>query len=100
MDYVFDELETLVRALGDDSDRTEKLLEKYVASSGHNIYSIKLPQPLKMYASAPDIIPPYFMGVILGDGCLRCYSLDITSIDNEIIDRIATYLDDNYKIYS
>jgi hypothetical protein len=25
----FDELETLIRALGDDSDRAEKLLEKY-----------------------------------------------------------------------
>ncbi len=79
---------------------TKDLLSRYIARSGHRVFSIRLPEPLKMFSSAPSLIPPYFMGVILGDGCLRCSSLNITSIDHEIIDKVATYIGDDYRISS
>ena len=79
---------------------TKELKEKYISEGGNRIYSIRLPRPLNIFSSAPFLIHPYFMGVILGDGCLRCNSLDITSKDKEIVDRIATYLNEDYEMRS
>ncbi len=79
---------------------TKKIFKRYISDSGARIYSIRLPSPLKMYASAPSLIPPYFMGAILGDGCLRCETIDITGKDMEIINKIAGYLNDDYEIIS
>lgn len=45
-------------------------------------------------------IDPYSLGVLLGDGCLTCSGLQISSNEEDIIKKVATKLNLDYKKYS
>jgi len=43
-------------------------------------------------------IDPWLMGFLLGDGCFRNGRITLSTADNEIVERISSILDDNYKL--
>jgi len=79
---------------------TKQIMEKYIAPNGSRCLTISLPQPLKLESDASYVISPYMMGAILGDGCLRCNSLDFTNIDEEIVNRIKEDIDEEHEVLS
>ena len=80
---------------------TKDLKNNFLSKNGeHRIFSIRVPKPLFLKNSFFNVISPYLMGVLLGDGCLRCHSVDFTSIDGHIVDKIATNIDKDYEVKS
>jgi hypothetical protein len=80
---------------------TISLLNKYVLNQHRCWLSVRMPQPIFIFEHEHNqIISPYVMGVLLGDGCLRCKSVDFTSIDNEIIQRVKNELVEGYEVHS
>ena len=78
----------------------KELSKKYLTKQNKRSFTIRVPEPLQMKKNAPEIIPPYLMGVLLGDGCLRCNSIDFTSIDSDIVDRVKKCLQNGYEVHS
>lgn len=61
-------------------------------------WQVRLPQPCE-YSPRPTFIPPYALGVLLGNGCLTGGHIGLTSADNEIISRCNELLDDPYGLF-
>jgi len=78
----------------------KQIMETYIPASGHRHYQIKVPKPLFIEQKWKSILTPYILGVIIGDGCLRCNGPMITGNDQEIIDRIKAELPDGVSVTS
>lgn len=55
-------------------------------------------QNIEFDIKIPLTIPPYLLGVLLGDGCISGGSITITSMDLEIVDRCISCLDQDYHL--
>lgn len=56
---------------------------------------IKVCKPIE-YSPIDCVIPPYSLGVLLGDGCLTMAGINISSSEEDIIARVASELQTNY----
>lgn len=111
--------------------RTKKLIQNYRKSEGDNLRYSKVVSTIELYENMKDfvldkqgykygiplaavdgieqdfVIPPYVLGVLLGDGCLtdnlgKYYNkqLTISSDEIDIIEKVAKLLNCNYKLHS
>lgn len=85
---------------GSKVESIKVLYEKYIKKQKRCLLYVEVPSPLFMEDKDYGNIPPYLMGVILGDGCLRCNSVDFTSVDIEIVNRVKDLLLDDYEVHS
>jgi len=67
----------------------EEIMTDYVYKNKNLKYSIPQCKPV-VFNSKKTKIDPYFLGLILGDGCITS-RINITSIDKEIIDYCSSY---------
>jgi len=79
---------------------TSYLIKNYLSPCGSRNFSVRLPKPIKMKNKYTGIITPYILGVILGDGCLRCGGVDFTTIDDNIVERIRSEIITGYEVKS
>jgi len=73
----------------------KEILEKGLFRNwgGKYIHNFKVPMPEAVQFNTiviPETLPPYFIGVFIGDGCFS--RMSITSNDQEIIDKINKYM--------
>ena len=111
--------------------RTKKLIQNYRKSEGDNLRYSKVISTIELYENMKDfvldkqgykygipltpvdgieqdfVIPPYVLGVLLGDGCLtdnlgKYYNkrLTISSDEIDIIEKVAKLLNCDYKWHS
>lgn len=81
---------------------TKQIKERFLCGvENRKIYEIQMPQSVRFDTQEKLLIDPYIMGLLLGDGCLRCHSLDFTSIDKELVNSLALFIDkENYEVRS
>lgn len=110
--------------------RTKKLIQNYRKSEGDNLRYSKVVSTIELYENMKDfvldkqgykygipltsvdgieqdfVIPPYVLGVLLGDGCLtdnlgKYYNkrLTISSTEIDIIEKVAKLLNCEYSIH-
>lgn len=61
------------------------------------IFKIPMCEPIQF--EKKDLpIDPYVLGVLLGDGCLCNNSMSFTTADDEIINNVSNYLNEDYKL--
>ena len=60
---------------------------------------IPIAAPVASSTPAPEAIPPYTMGVLLGDGCFRGGSITFASADPQVAQLVAEELDDGYSVH-
>lgn len=70
---------------------SEGLGKAWLDSRGHARYHVPITEPVQ-FAEKGYVIPPYTMGILLGDGCLSKSSICISCADDEIIQRVASEL--------
>ena len=72
---------------------TKQMLENGVkgGKDKHSIYAVKFTEPVE-FAFQDVPLDPYIFGALLGDGCLRGGSVELTSFDHEVTDYIADNL--------
>lgn len=60
-------------------------------------YKYRIPKckPIK-YNEKELIIPPYSLGVLIGDGCLTCHGIQVSSNEPEILDKVSNELNLKY----
>ena len=78
---------------------TCQLIDQYLHAEDH-VFSVRKPDPLFIDAYAPSEISPYLMGVILAGDCLRYNNLDFTTVDDEVMEKVALSLPDTYETRS
>jgi phosphate starvation-inducible protein PhoH len=58
-------------------------------------YSIPITMPIE-FSNKLTTINPYLMGILIGDGCFVSPNIRLTTVDDEIIDKINDLLGDDY----
>lgn len=58
---------------------------------GHTKWFIPLVQPVEL-AAQPVPVDPYFLGLLLGDGCFRRHSIGLSTAEAEIVNYVAQEL--------
>jgi len=71
-------------------DLLKRTLYRY--SNKYKHYEISIPTSICEFKESDLIIPPYIMGILLGDGSFRDSSLKITSVDKFILDEISNII--------
>lgn len=61
----------------------QEMLKNYVCSDGRLKYSVDYVEPIQ-FEKKNLLIPPYVLGVIIGDGALTCGNCSITNPENDI----------------
>lgn len=72
-----------------------------LAMDGHTLHNRSLRVPLPGALDLPDAdlpIPPYLLGVLLGDGCFRANSPSISTADNEVLGFVVSDLPDGVSL--
>lgn len=64
-----------------------ELKKSYISKHGDYKYYIRACEPVN-YSSKALLLDPYLLGVLLGDGGLTQMSVNVASIDNEIIEEL------------
>jgi PBSX family phage terminase large subunit len=77
---------------------TQQLLEGYLLGNRQRP-KYYIPQTLPVeFNPVPVSMPPYLLGVLLGDGHVAKDGISFTSADQEIVDRVRQLVGDDYKI--
>jgi len=78
--------------------KTSDIMKRVKCPNGSNRYNIETPKNIN-FRKRKVKIDPYFMGVLLGDGCFRIpLALNVSSADEEIVNYVSSRLDDGYKL--
>ena len=75
----------------DSKSKTPKTTKEYR-------YALPINQPLVEDEESVQILHPYIVGVLLGDGSLTTNSIKVTSADIEVIDRVRELLPTGYSL--
>jgi hypothetical protein len=76
---------------------TVKELDQIAETIGDSHF-IPMVEPVQFEANDDIVIPPYTMGVLLGDGCFRAKTVAITNPDSDIAARVFSELPDSITI--
>ena len=64
------------------------LFKNYAGHPKRHNFKVPMPEAVQFNTiDIPETLPPYFIGAFIGDGCFS--RMDITSVDQEIIDKIC-----------
>lgn len=82
---------TTFRGTGYNSRKTYTV-KTYLKDKSGNKWQIPIVKPIQFDASEKLPMDPYFLGLLLGDGCLRRHSITISSAEEEILESIRKSL--------
>jgi len=79
---------------------TEYLFNNYLTPSRRDCnFSIRLPSPVAFHPRRPrPLIPPYTLGVLVGDGCLKYTRVSFTSADAGIVEAVRGELPASLRV--
>ena len=82
---------TLNQMMGDYVE--DKIIDNHTAKI--HKYRIPLCEPVN-YQEKEYIIPPYALGILIGDGCLTCNGMQVSSNETEVLEKVSGLLELNY----
>ena len=75
----------------------EMLDSGIVDSSGRSRWFVPLSAPVE-FSERSHVIDPYVLGVLIGDGCLSGTSIEFSSNEEDIVEKVSDILGDEYVV--